>query len=69
MTRVFVPLLLGLVVAIGAAAQEIPLDSCRQLPIVKATVGKQQFQFLVDTGATTTLLNRKSFSSPDSAVI
>jgi ketosteroid isomerase-like protein len=50
-------------------AQEIPLDSCRQLPIVKATVGKQQVQFLVDTGAAITLLNLKSFSSQDSAEI
>jgi len=52
-----------------AHAQEIPLDSCRQLPIVKATVDKRQVQFLVDTGAATTLLNRRSFSSPDSAEI
>jgi ketosteroid isomerase-like protein len=50
-------------------AQEIPLESCRQLPVVKATVGKRQVQFLVDTGAASTLLNLKSFSSPDTAEI
>jgi ketosteroid isomerase-like protein len=49
--------------------QEIPLDSCRQLPIVKATVDKRQAQFLVDTGAAATLLNLKSFWSPDSTEI
>jgi ketosteroid isomerase-like protein len=59
-----------LIACVGAArAQEVPLDSCRQLPIVKANVGKHQFQFLLDTGAATTLLNVKSFSSPDSAEI
>jgi ketosteroid isomerase-like protein len=52
-----------------AQAQEIPLDNCRQLPIVKATVGKHQVQFLVDTGAAITLLNLRSFSSQDSAEI
>lgn len=50
-------------------AQEVPLDSCRQLPIVKVKVAKRQFQFLLDTGAATTLLNQKSFSSPDSTEI
>jgi len=50
-------------------AQEIPLENCRQLPIVKATVEKRAFQFLLDTGAATTLLNVKSFSSPETAEI
>src|SRR5262245_308338 len=70
MTRV-VPLLVVLVVLAGMAgrAQEIPLENCRQLPIVKATVEKRAFQFLLDTGAATTLLNVKSFSSPETAEI
>jgi hypothetical protein len=60
-----------LLVSAGMAAQEheIPLESCRQLPIVKANVGKHQFQFLLDTGASTTLLNLKSFSSADATEI
>jgi ketosteroid isomerase-like protein len=52
-----------------ARGQEVPLDSCRQLPIVKVSVNQRQYQFLLDTGAATTLLNRKSFSSADSADI
>jgi Aspartyl protease/Domain of unknown function (DUF4440) len=60
---------LVILISTAAAAQEVPLDSCRQLPIVKATVGKRQFQFLLDTGAATTLLNLKSFSSADATEI
>jgi ketosteroid isomerase-like protein len=62
MARLFA-LLLALVPVV-VRAQDVPLDSCRQLPILKAKVGDRQFQFLLDTGATTTLLNQKSFSSP-----
>jgi hypothetical protein len=47
-------------------AEEVPLKSCQQLPIVQVTVSNRQFQFLLDTGATITLLNRNSFSSPNS---
>jgi len=57
------------VVSVKVGAQDVPLDSCRQLPIVKAKVGNHQFQFLLDTGATSTLLNRKSFSSPESTEV
>jgi Aspartyl protease/Domain of unknown function (DUF4440) len=67
MSRV-VPLLIVLA-GVAGRAQEIPLENCRQLPIVKATVEKRTFQFLLDTGAATTLLNVKSFSSPDAAEI
>jgi hypothetical protein len=67
MTRWLAPLVI--LISAAAAAQEVPLDSCRQLPIVKATVGKRQFQFLLDTGAAATLLNVKSFSSADAAEI
>jgi ketosteroid isomerase-like protein len=56
-------------VSSAAWAQEIPLESCRQLPIVKVTVEKRQAQFLLDTGAAVTLLNLKSFSSPESTAI
>ncbi len=65
------PLFVFLLAMISPAvqAQEVPLDSCRQLPIVKVTVEKRQFQFLLDTGAATTLLNQKSFSSPESTEI
>lgn len=57
------------VFSLKAQAQDVPLDSCRELPIVKATVGKRQFQFLLDTGAAATLLNQKSFSSPQATEI
>jgi hypothetical protein len=67
MTRLFAFLLV--MISVAARAQEVPLDSCRQLPIVKARVGKHQFQFLLDTGAAATLLNQKSFSSPESTEI
>lgn len=56
-------------VSLAGHAQEIPLEACQQLPIVKAKVGKRQYQFLVDTGAAATLLNQKSFSSLDSTEI
>jgi hypothetical protein len=67
MVRVFAFLLL--LTSVAASAQEVPLDSCRQLPIVKVAVGQRQFQFLLDTGAATTLLSLKSFSSPEAAEI
>lgn len=67
MRRLFAFLIV--VASVAAQAQEVHLDSCRQLPIVKVTVGKRQFQFLLDTGAAATLLNWKSFSSPESAEI
>jgi hypothetical protein len=56
-------LLVVLFVAVAGAAQDVPLDSCRQLPMVKVTVRTREFQFLLDTGAAATLLNQKSFSS------
>jgi len=42
-------------------AEEIPLERCDRLPVVKVTVGKSELRFLVDTGATT-MLNLKSFA-------
>jgi ketosteroid isomerase-like protein len=62
-------LVLILFVSVAGWTQEIPLDTCRQLPIVKATVGKRQFQFLLDTGASVTLLNNKTFSSLETTEI
>src|SRR5215813_13375928 len=44
------------------AAEEIPLQRCDGLPMVKITVGKSELRFLVDTAATT-MLNLKSFSA------
>ncbi len=67
MMRLFAFLLV--VVSVTARAQEVPLENCRQLPIVKATVGQRQYQFLLDTGADATLLNQKSFSSLESKEI
>jgi hypothetical protein len=68
MTRPFA-ILLVLTFSIAVRAQEVPLESCRQLPIVKVTVAKRQFQFLLDTGAAATLLNWKSFSSADATEV
>src|SRR5260221_2324563 len=42
-------------------AEEIPLERCDRLPVVKVTVGTSELRFLVDTGATT-MLNLKSFA-------
>ncbi len=58
-----------LLAPLTALAQEIPLESCNQLPMVKAQVGKRQFQFLLDTGAAGTLLNQKSFPSQETTEI
>lgn len=58
-----------LLISLASQAQEVPLDNCRQLPIVKVNVDKHQFQFLLDTGAAATLLNQKSFSSSESTEI
>src|SRR5215475_11640178 len=63
MSRLLLVLVAMVPLAGWVRAQEIPLDNCRQLPIVKATVNKKPFQFLLDTGASLTLLNQKSFSS------
>ena len=68
MTRLLA-ILFMLAVSVGVHAQDIHLESCRQLPIVKVTVSKQQFQFLLDTGAAATLLNLKSFSSADATEV
>lgn len=43
------------------AENEIPLEKCDRLPVVKVRIEDADFRFLVDTGATT-FLNLKSFS-------
>lgn len=48
-------------------AQDIPLDSCKALATIEATVGQRRLTFLVDTGATSSLLNAKSFTVGDAA--
>jgi hypothetical protein len=62
-------LILVVTSAVPTWAEEVPLKNCKQLPIVQVTAGKQQFQFLLDTGASITLLNRNSFSSANSTEI
>ena len=64
-------LFLVLLISLSGAgrAQDVPLDNCKQLPMIKANVGKHQFQFLLDTGASGTLLNQKSFPSLDTTEI
>jgi SnoaL-like domain/Aspartyl protease len=41
---------------------EIPIERCDVLPVVRVTVAGQSMRFLLDTGATT-ILNLKAFSS------
>jgi hypothetical protein len=41
---------------------EIPIERCDILPVVRVTVASQPMRFLLDTGATT-MLNLKAFSS------
>lgn len=61
--------LVVLFVSLAVTAQDVPLESCKLLPMVKVKVGKRQFQFLLDTGAAATLLNQKSFSSTQATEI
>jgi hypothetical protein len=53
--------LLGLSTSGHARAQEIPLEPCDSLPLVKVEVDGRAMHFLVDTAATS-LLNLKSFA-------
>jgi hypothetical protein len=45
----------------STSADEIPIERCDRLPVVKARIGGAQVRFLLDTGATT-VLNIKSFT-------
>src|SRR5882724_3695687 len=51
----------GLHAQSAPAAEEIPLERCDRLPVVRVLIGKAELRFLVDTGATT-MLNLKSFA-------
>jgi len=44
------------------AADEIPIERCDRLPVVRVRIGSAVMRFLVDTGATSTL-NLKSFNT------
>ncbi len=44
------------------AAEEIPIERCDLLPVVKVRIDGAEMRFLLDTGATT-MLNLKSFTS------
>lgn len=62
----FLLVLLLLFAAVAAAqdppaVDEIPIERCDRLPVVKVRIGAADMRFLLDTGATT-LLNLKSFS-------
>ncbi len=46
----------------SAPPNEIPIERCDRLPVVKVRIGSSEMRFLVDTAATT-MLNLKSFSS------
>jgi len=48
--------------------EEIPLERCDVLPVVKAKIAEVERRFLVDTGATT-ILNLKSFPAGESKQI
>ena len=43
------------------STDEIPIERCDRLPVVRAHIGGSELRFLLDTGATT-VLNLKSFS-------
>lgn len=54
-------LLPATVFAQDSAKDEIPIERCDRLPVVKVQVGEKDMHFLLDTAATT-LLNLKSFA-------
>ena len=47
--------------SVATTSEEIPIERCDRLPMVKVRVGRAEMRFLVDTGATS-MLNLKSFS-------
>jgi ketosteroid isomerase-like protein len=59
--------LLGLSFAQSTRAQDIPLDSCRTLATINVTTGRRTLRLLVDTGATSSMMNAKSFPEGDTA--
>jgi hypothetical protein len=51
----------GLRAQTSASPDEIPIERCDRLPVVRARIGATEVRFLLDTGATT-MLNIKSFA-------
>jgi hypothetical protein len=51
----------GLRAQSSSSTDEIPIERCDRLPVVRAKIGATQVRFLLDTGATT-MLNLKSFA-------
>jgi len=51
-----------------ASADEIPLERCDRLPVVKVRAADRDMRFLLDTGATT-MLNLKSFAGGENGKI
>ena len=45
-----------------STSNEVPIERCDRLPVVKVRIGSTEMRFLVDTGATT-VLNLKSFTA------
>jgi hypothetical protein len=59
----------GVVWAQGAAVgDEIPIEKCDVLPVVRLKIDGTEMRFLLDTGATT-VLNLESFSTGRSKAI
>jgi hypothetical protein len=52
----------------SSASNEIPIERCDVLPVVRVNVAGQDMRFLLDTGATT-ILNLKAFSAGTSKKI
>jgi hypothetical protein len=51
--------------AVSASSEEIPIERCDVLPVVRVTIDGTEMRFLLDTGATS-ILNLKSFASGQS---
>jgi hypothetical protein len=52
----------------SSSSNEMPIERCDVLPVVRVTVAGQDLRFLLDTGATT-ILNLKAFSAGTSKKI
>jgi len=52
----------------AARAQEIPIETCDRLPVVRVSISGMKYLFLVDTAATS-MLNMKSFPHGDPSTI
>jgi len=63
--RAYILLLLIVVLAALANAQEVPLERCDRLHVISVKVDDRPLRFLVDTGATT-ILNLRSFAAGSS---